>query len=188
MADETIQATTVPASASTFETLLRRHHRSLLAYAQALAQSSDVAQDLLQEALLAAYAKLDTFDQQRDFGAWLRGFVRHKYQEWGRQHPEVLLAPAELEELDRDVLAWDPAANRAEAILAALQECLDTLPMPMRKVVDLFYFDKVDGLTLAVKLGEPEPTVRKRLQRARGRLAACVSERLAGREAKGAGS
>src|ERR1043165_1313650 len=80
-----------------FEALVREHHRRLLAYAQALARGSDVAEDLAQDALLVAHREFARFDAARDFGAWVRGIIRIKYLERARSHRLEQMSEAQIE-------------------------------------------------------------------------------------------
>src|SRR5882672_1639776 len=83
-----------------FEVLVREHHRRLLAYGLALTHRTEVAEDLVQDALLVAHRDLAKFDAARDFGAWVRGIVRMKYLEWARSHRTQQLSESQLEDLD----------------------------------------------------------------------------------------
>src|SRR5581483_5596953 len=94
-----------------FESLVREHHRRLLAYALALTRRNDVAEDLVQDALLAVHRDLARFDASRDFGAWVRGVIRMKYLEWSRSHRTERVSESRLEELDARHRAWDRAAE-----------------------------------------------------------------------------
>jgi RNA polymerase sigma factor (sigma-70 family) len=60
-----------------FDTLVRRHRRSLLAHARRLLGSTFRAEDALQQALLAAWIALQRGDQVRDGRAWLHRIVHN---------------------------------------------------------------------------------------------------------------
>ena len=93
-----------------FEALVREHHRRLLAYALALTRKNDVAEDLVQDALLVVHRDLTRFDASRDFGAWVRGIIRMKYLEWTRSQRTERLSESQLEELDARHREWDRRA------------------------------------------------------------------------------
>ena len=84
-----------------FEILVREHHRRLLTYAQSLIHDAVSAEDVVQEAFVTAYRKMDTFDAGRDFGVWVRGIIRFKALEWRRGRGEQPLDDAVLERLDQ---------------------------------------------------------------------------------------
>jgi RNA polymerase sigma-70 factor (ECF subfamily) len=163
-----------------FEVLLRLHHKRLLAYAAALVRQAEVAEDLVQESFIVAWRRMGEFDTSRDFGAWLRGIIRLKYQEWARGRREEPLSKAALESLEDVHARWAQAAEegRGEAFIA-LRGCLERLVEASRVAVSLFYLERLPCSAVAERTGSSEETVRKRLQRAREDLARCVRRRMA---------
>ena len=168
-----------PIDSRAFEILVREHHRMLLAYAMALTSNAAVAEDLAQDAFLAAYQHLDRFDPARDFAAWVRGIVRNKYREWARKRREIPVTESVLEGLEQQHGSWHGAADKAEDVLHALQTCLGKLPEHFARVVDMFYMKDLPGAEIATRMSQTETAVRKRLQRARERLATCIEQALA---------
>ena len=162
-----------------FETLVREHHRRLLAYGLALTRRNEVAEDLVQDALLIAHRDLAKFDANRDFGAWVRGIVRMKYLEWTRSHRLEQMSESQLEALDVQHRDWDRAAaeGRGDA-LAALRLCRDELGAHVADTLDLFYSQQCSCADIAARLHTTEVVVRKRLQRAREVLGDCLKKRL----------
>lgn len=162
-----------------FETLVRQHHRRLLAYGLALTHRTDVAEDLVQDALLIAHRELARYDAARDFGAWTRGIVRMKYLEWTRSHRLQRLSEAQLDDLDARHRDWDRAEeeSRGEA-LAALRRCREELGPHIGETLDLYYSEQRSCSDIAARLNVSEVVVRKRLQRARDVLGDCLQKRL----------
>ncbi len=162
-----------------FETLVREHHRRLLAYALALTRRDDVAEDLAQDALLIAHRDLAKFDAGRDFGAWVRGILRMKYLEWTRSHRLERLTEAQLDVLDARHHEWDRAADAGHGdALVALRLCREELGEHIGDTLDLFYTEHLACADIAVRLNVSEVVVRKRLQRARDVLGDCLQKRL----------
>jgi RNA polymerase sigma-70 factor (ECF subfamily) len=162
-----------------FEILVRQHHRRVLAYALSLTHHKDAAEDIVQDAFVTAFRRLKDFDPARDFGAWVRGMVRNKYLQWVRSRKARAVGDDVLESLESRHQEWDRAAeeDRGES-LDALRRCLSTLEDASREVIDLFYMKGQPCAGVASRLGVGEPVVRKRLERARRRLARCISKRL----------
>jgi RNA polymerase sigma-70 factor (ECF subfamily) len=162
-----------------FEALVREQHRRLLAYGLALTRRNDVAEDLVQDALLIAHRDFAKFDAARDFGAWVRGIVRMKYLEWTRSHRTECLSEAQLEALDARHCEWDLAAEEGRGdALAALRLCRGELGDHIAETLDLFYSGKRSCSDIAARLQVTELVIRKRLQRARDVLAECLRKRL----------
>lgn len=162
-----------------FEILVREHHRRLMAYALSMVRQESTAQDLVQESFVTAYQNLSRFDVSKDFGSWVRGIIRMKYQEWIREKRETPVDEATLEVLDRRHLAWE-SAQRNDGISAIdmLVKCLDTLPDTVKGAIDLFYFKKLPCEAIAVETGANEVSVRQRLSRGRQMLLGCVKDRM----------
>jgi RNA polymerase sigma factor (sigma-70 family) len=169
-----------PADRQAFAALAREHHRSLLIYARALARNEATAADLAQDAFIAAWRNLGRFDVTRDVGAWLRGIVRNKWREHLRRHArEVDVDDATLEAWESHFSQWDARCNTGNAdMLDSLDECLQHLPDAMSEPVRRFYYHGEPGESIAATLGIDIATVRKRLQRARQALRACLDRKL----------
>lgn len=162
-----------------FESLVREHHRRLLAYALALTRRPDVAEDIVQEALLTVHRDLSRFDAGRDFAAWVRGVVRMKYLEWTRSHRMERLSDTQLEDLDARHREWDRAAEEGRGdALEALRRCREELGSHISDTLDRFYTDHLSCGEIAARLQVSELVIRKRLQRARDVLGQCLEKRL----------
>ena len=162
-----------------FETMVREHHRRLLAYALALTRRNEVAEDLVQDTLLVAHRDLGKFDASRDFGAWTRGIVRMKYLEWTRSHRSERMSEAQIEAIEATHREWDRAAEEGRGdALAALRDCRGQLGGHIAETLDLFYSEQRSCADIATRLKTTEMVVRKRLQRAREALGDCLKKRL----------
>lgn len=169
-----------PADRQAFAALAREHHRNLLIYARALARNEATAADLVQDSFIAAWRNLGRFDITRDFGAWLRGIIRNKWREHLRRHArEVDVDDATLEAWEYRFAQWDTRRGTGEAdLLDTLDDCLEHLPASMGEVVRRYYYRDEPGEKIATSLGIDTATLRKRLQRARHALRACLDRKL----------
>ncbi len=168
--------------AKAFEILVRLNHRRLLAYALALTERTDVAEDLVQDAFLVAHRELARFDATRDFGAWVRGIVRMKYLEWTRSARTQSVDGAVLDTIEERHRTWDRAVEEGrEDALAALRGCVGLLSSHLGDAVALFYTERRPCSEVATRLGVAEAVVRKRLQRARESLGECLKGKLDGK-------
>ncbi|MEM1444134.1 MAG: RNA polymerase sigma factor, partial [Verrucomicrobiota bacterium] len=153
--------------------------RELLVYARALTKDSATARDIVQEAFIVAYDKVQTFDVTRDFATWMRGIVRNKWREWLRKNQKYALTDTEIARLDADVAAWQSEKAEDESLLfEALRDCLHRLPESLSEAVNACYFEGRTGEEAADHLGIAPAAVRKRLQRARVLLKECLDRKL----------
>ncbi len=158
-----------------FERRVAVEHRMLLVYARALGGGS--AEDIVQEACVTAYLRREDFRPDGDFGAWLRGIVRFKTLEWRRARRFAPLDEDTLAGVDSALSAW-MRYDRHYSPLDALHDCLHTLSAQLRESVHRFYTLGESVAAIAAALGCSQAAIKKRLQRGRDRLAACIDERL----------
>jgi RNA polymerase sigma-70 factor (ECF subfamily) len=165
-------------TAKLFEILVREHHHRLVAFAMSLGVERETARDLVQDSFLVAYTKMDQFDSTRDFGAWMRGIVRHKYLHWIAKRRETPIDPALIGEIDAFYAGWEDASYK-EGIFEHLKRCVARLPEILHQVVHEFYFRSSSCYDVAQTVDAEVATVRKRLERAREQLEACLRQALA---------
>jgi RNA polymerase sigma-70 factor (ECF subfamily) len=136
-----------------------RAHRAAYLVVHDAAAAEDVAQD----AFLAAIASLDRFDRRRPFGPWLHRIVVNRAIDWSRR--EALRRKVDDPE---DVAAEAEPARRE--IGDELMEALADLPFEQRAVVVLRYLLDYAPGEIAAMLELPRGTVNSRLRRALDRL------------------
>lgn len=155
-----------------FSQMAREHHRLLLAYARTLVRDEGDAKELVQEAFLAAWKNMQTFDVSRDRGAWLRGIVRNKWKDYCRQRGRrPLVSEEDLATLEGDLTSWE---RKEQPVFEALQECRERLPEAFSEAVQAYYYEGYSSEEAAQRLGIQPATLRKRLERARAALQECL--------------
>ena len=157
-----------------FSVLMREHHQELLVFGSAIVRDHQAAQDIVQDSLVAAWKKFGDFDEDRDFGAWMRGIVRNKSKDWFRKTNRQPVSDLDIVEMEIDLTAWQSARAAGAGIFEAIEVCLGHLPDNLRGAVDAFYFEDQDGKDAAETLKISPANLRKRLERARGLLHDCL--------------
>jgi RNA polymerase sigma factor (sigma-70 family) len=156
-----------------FVELTRRFQH--FAFGSALAQIRDFqqAEDIVQEAFLAAWSALPTLAEPSAFPGWLRGIVRHHAFRVLRRKQLHAVPLTEGEDVPSD----DPSAERileqrreASAALAAISE----LPASLREPATLFFVHECSHQDIATFLGLSVATVNNRLHAAR----TCLKQRI----------
>lgn len=158
-----------------YEMLVQRH--SAMAYRVALRLTGDHhdAQDVAQEAFIAAWENLARFRADSSFSTWLYQIVtRRALNKVSRGHH------ASVVELVPDDVA-DPAkqtAEQAERNLAvdAVTDALSALPFSQRVVIVLHHFEGLSYAEVASVTGSTEAAVRSHLFRARRALGTMLRE------------
>lgn len=162
---------TQPASATATEDM-----QWLRALARQLARSPAEADDLAQEAWLAAEGS--TAAPPRSRRAWLGGVLRNR---------ERMLRRSEGRRQQREAQAVEAPPSSAadlelhrQRVLATLREALDELDEDDRALLLSRYCDEHHAPELAERLGLPASTVRSRLSRATARVRQRLDERWGG--------
>jgi len=152
-----------------FGELTRRFQHMAYGYALSFVRDLQHAEDIVQEAFVAAWFSLPTLEDPAAFPGWLRGIVRHHaHRQLRRKPPES----RPLLEADGVFSAEAGPERRMErrqqyrAVLAAIGR----LPRPLREVVTLFYVHECSQQDIATFLGVPVSTVNNRLHAARAQL------------------
>jgi RNA polymerase sigma-70 factor (ECF subfamily) len=153
-------------SAEAVEELFRREWPRAYRAAYLVVHDAAAAEDIAQEAFLAALRALDRFDRRRPFGPWMHRIVVNRAIDVARARAlrrEVDAAAGQTEEAPPD----EPSVPFSDQVLEALRE----LGPEQRAVVALRYlFDYTPG-EIARALELPRGTVNSRLRRALDRLA-----------------
>jgi RNA polymerase sigma-70 factor (ECF subfamily) len=152
-----------------FELLVRRHNQRLFRAARAVLRSDTDAEDALQHAWLEIYRHLGSFRGDAAFSTWATRIAVNTAIQQGRRRP-VLVEPSHETQAGPDV-----ALERAELGLV-LERCLADLPQGNREVMVLRDVLELDTAETAACLGLTEEAVRVRLHRARGAVAAALTE------------
>lgn len=135
-------------------------------YARFLARDRDQADDLVQECLVKAIAKLDTYQPGTNLPAWLFTILRHCRVDAFRRRRK-----AQLVELGDDLPELAVSAGCEERIqLRELWAAFGSLPGAQSEVLELVAVEGLRYEEAAEILGVPVGTVRSRLSRGRATL------------------
>ena len=143
-------------SASGIEALFRLHWPRAHRAAYLVVHDAAAAEDIAQEAFLAAVRNLDGFDRGRPFGPWLHRIVVNRAIDWARARQ--LRGETELVHA---VAATELTAPIDDSLLAALA----ALPPDHRAVIVLRHLLEYTPGEIAELLGLPRGTVNSRLRR-----------------------
>lgn len=150
----------------------RRAHRAAFLVVHDAAAAEDVAQD----AFLAAVDALDRFDRRRPFAPWLHRIVINRAIDWARRE-SLRRGTGDPERAAREPAAegaagGDPAAAPGAGLMAALAE----LAPEQRAVVVLRYLLDYRPGEIGRMLELPRGTVNSRLRRGLDRLGELLEE------------
>ena len=165
-----------------FDVLVRAHREQAFRVAYRVVGHREDAEDLVQEAFLAAYQYLDSFEIGRPFGPWLIRIVLNRGANLRRSRARRSTEP-ETEGVSDAPSALDES-ERTDT-MRVLQDALATLSERQRLIVTMF---DVDGMTSA-EIGEmmqlAPGTVRWHLHEARRHLRGVLGRFLGRDDAEG---
>jgi len=146
-----------------FGELVRRYRDMAFGYALTLVDREQTAEDVVQEAMVLAYANLSSLREPRAFGAWLRGIVRHQCYRALRTEPATVPWDA------MDETSEDREQNQ-NPIWDQVRNAVDSLAPEQRQLVHMHYEQGMSQNEIAMSLGLSTGTVNMRLHSARSRL------------------
>jgi len=182
---------------------LDRHGDHLYRFALARVRTAGVAEDLVQETLLAAWQGRAGFAGQASERSWLTAILKRKVVDWVRRRVRERTAGSAAE--DAEEAAFDPFdrgghwkkspadwargnpaehLNRAE-FWATLHACLGKLPPRLHDVFVLRYLDEQPGEQVCQGLGLTPANFWVMLHRARLRMSWCLSANWFGDATRG---
>src|SRR3954462_4476891 len=162
-----------------FEKLVRQYDRQVFRIAQHITQNREDAEDVVQDAFLKAYQKLDQFQGNSKFYTWLvRIAVNEALMRLRKRKTDKTVSmdeDVETEEgsMPREVADWMPNPEqqyRQSELSDILGKTIQGLPAGFRTV---FVLRDVEGMSTeetAEMLGLSVPAVKSRLLRARLQL------------------
>lgn len=159
--------TAVPAQSEAIKNALVAAIPNLRAFAISLTGNADRADDLVQEALVKAWDKIDTFQEGTNLKAWLFTILRNAYfSEFRKRRREVADGDGEYS----SKLAVQPAQH-GHLDLNDLSVALEQLSEDQREAILLVAAEGFSYEEAAEISGCAVGTVKSRVNRARARLA-----------------
>ncbi len=166
-----------------FRTLIERYEQELLNFLIRLVGDRAAAEDVFQEAFLQVHQSIASFDLERTFRPWLFTIAANKGRDYlrkkGRQRTVDLSAPvsgaasagdessgATFVDLMQIDLPGPGEALDAYERDRRVQEAVQSLPLSLREILLLSYFQKLSYSQIAEELHIPLGTVKSRLHAA----------------------
>lgn len=166
-----------------FRTLIGRHQEDLIRFLVRLTGDRQAADDIFQETFLQVHISADTFDPARRFKPWLFTIAANKARDMLRKRvrrQEVdISAPvhrggrnsgdeggqAFVDLMQVDIPAPEEGLEARERD-RLVQQAIDRMPLPLREILLLAYFQRLSYAQIAEELQIPLGTVKSRLHSA----------------------
>ncbi len=164
-----------------FSELLDRHRAPVFRLVRGNLGDDDAALDVTQEAFIAAFAALKSYDCTRPFKTWVSRIAINKCRDWARRRAVrrffsfALPMEAAATVSDDSIPADQQISDRAE--LARVREAIARLPPAIREPLILHTIEGLTQIETAEILGISAKAVETRVHRARQALQAVAASK-----------
>lgn len=180
--DDALVSRVVAGETALYEILMRRHNQRLYRVARAILKNDTEAEDVIQDAYVRAFEKLDQYAGEARFSTWLTRIAVHECL--GRLRKQKRLTALEGMKDKDDLKIMKSPVNDPEVQMLAtetrsmLEGEIDLLPKIYRAVFVLREVEEMSTLDTAIALGISEMAVKTRLHRARALLRKRIYRRM----------
>lgn len=170
MDEHTIIQNVLSGESDDYAWLVERYHVGLIIYCENILHDRHTAEDIAQEAFIAAYQKLANFDsRQAKFSTWLYRIALYKCFDNIKKNKRMIATEdiAFLEaHLEHDTPDYSDASRSHE-----VRSAVDTLEPPTHKqAIEAYYWQGKTYQTIAKEMNIPLNTVRTYLRRGKETL------------------
>ena len=174
--------------ASAFRTIMQRNNGRLYRVARSVLKNDSDAEEVVQDAYLKAYAKLEDFRGEAALSTWLTRIVLNEAlmrQRQGRRTAEIKKTfeqetqSAQIVRFPGMAQGLDPEKEAASRqVRGLIERAVDALSVDFRVVFVMRCVEEMSVKETAAQLVIPEATVKTRLHRARLALRRALDEEL----------
>ncbi len=159
-----------------FAVLFRHFGPRLKSYMLRRGADAETAEELVQEVMLAVWAKADRYVPARgSVAAWIFTIARNRAIDRLRRQPPVRFA--DIDDHDGATDEPDGEARLMEGEMEMrVRGALDALPDGQRRIMGLAFLDGLTQAEIAVRLALPLGTVKSRMRLAYRKLRASLAE------------
>ena len=147
--------------------IYKLYYKAMFNTAMRILQNSFDAEDVMQEAFIKAFKKIETFTGEATFGAWLKRIVINQSLDWLKKQR---IATVELNEEVAYLPNEESLEVDNEISMAVIYNCIEGLPQKCRNVVKLYLLEGYDHQEVAQILEISEVASRSQLSRVKSKL------------------
>jgi RNA polymerase sigma-70 factor, ECF subfamily len=176
--DESIIERVLSGETDAYVEIVRRYQSEIWRVVVWSLGSKSISEDLVQQAFVNAYLKLETYDTAADFGVWLRTIARNLVRnELRRSSRESARMKHYHRWLDQRLDNLDETERLDAELRETLQHCREELAPTSARALQMRYEESLGFAEIADELGRTVEACRQLLTRTRLALRRCMSER-----------
>lgn len=162
-----------------FSELVRRHRTRVYRIACAIVQSTDDAEDVVQEAFVRAYRAMHQYNPNSEFGAWMRRIAVNCAVSKLRQQGRASQVARQASRAGNPRPAPPPIEQvTANELEGTIRGAIAELPLKQRLAITLFGLEDMNLAETAEAIGCSVGAVKLHLHRARRKLAGTLADYL----------
>ncbi|MBU5213283.1 RNA polymerase sigma factor [Heyndrickxia oleronia] len=154
------------------ENFVITHGKALLNYIYSLMKHWELAEDIYQETLIAAYIGYDSFEHRSSFKNWLFKIALNKCKdEWKRQKVKYRYLEEKMDVIEQNEVQDETEKMVLEKVLHEnLIKKINELPSRYQQSLLLYYFYDCSMKDISQRTSMPLSTVKTHLKRGKERL------------------
>lgn len=164
LSDEEVVKITRTKDKEVYAEVVKRYQEKLMRYAKYLVNDEERAADVVQDAFIKAFIKLNSFDTQRQFSSWIYRIVHNEAINLINKYKKEQPLP---EEVDFDSGINVEEEYTKKEIRKMVKSCLGEIPLMYREPLGLYFLEEKSYLEISDILRIPTGTVGTRINRAK---------------------
>jgi RNA polymerase sigma-70 factor (ECF subfamily) len=180
-ADEALVARVLGGDVGSFEVLMRRFNARVYRTVRALIRDEAEVEDIMQQAYLAAFARLGEFRGEAAFSTWLLRIAHNEARSRLRRALHAIPLDVAVAEGEEEMVDSSPRPDdiaEARELTRLTERAVDALPETLRTVFMLRGVQGLSAAEVADVLGVSVDVVKQRLHRAREAVREQMIERM----------
>ncbi|MGM0582068.1 MAG: RNA polymerase sigma factor [Bacteroidota bacterium] len=166
-----------------FKELYLLYAKSMFNIAFRILKNRDEAEDTIQEAFIKAYNKINQYNFQATFGAWLKKIVVNQALDYLRKENKWMMNDITDENLvEEQDIDWEDIDLKVDIVKRAIHN----LPTGFRAVASLYLFEGYEHKEIAEILSISENTSKSQFHRAKKKIKDLIKEYEEGNRQTGA--
>lgn len=155
-----------------FQDLYNLYAKAMFNISVRILNDSNEAEEVLQDAFLKAFEKIDTYDRKYAFGVWLKRIVINRSLD--------VLKKRKVKFVQMDEADFRDEEQDEESIydVEAVKKCILELPDGYRTILTLFVFEDYSHKEIAEHLNISEGTSKSQYNRAKKKLIELVKQKM----------
>lgn len=152
--------------------IVRRYQGSVFNVCYRFMGERQSAEDLTQDTFIRAHQRLDTYDESRPFGPWIRRIAANLCINELNRNKQLVFSLNEQMDTPTEIITRGPEeAQVSREVRQKVREAIVELPPHYRAVIELRHFQELSYKEISQALSIPLSDVKSHLYRARQTLA-----------------